>query len=770
MQATESASRYVDYLQSLSKKQLMVMLARARKEETQGIGIIGMGCRFPGGIDSPQRFWELLRDRGTLPTGDVGVPHDSLGQPRWNLDAADLKTLSPVLRNGSYLEDIDRFDAEYFGISAEEAAYMDPHQRVVLEVAVQALADANLTRSTLQKRRVGIFVCAGATAEYMTAAVRNGTTLENISQHALQGFVPSAMAGRLGFALAVEGPAVTVDTGSSTFLVATHMACQSLRRGECNIAIVGAVHLNISPFTTAMAEKTGVLSPTGRCRPFAAEADGYVRGEGCAILVLKPQYDCAADGDTPYAFIKGTAIHQYGNRLSLPAGSGLGQRAAIEQALANAGVDRLEVSFVEAQANGSRLGAAAEVETLACAYGRQLPSDPAIYIGSCKTNIGYLQLASGGPSLMKTALMLHHGEILPEVGAENLDPTIPWESMALRIAGEPMPWPDSKRRFAGVNGVGLNGVNAHAIVEGISRSSPPVMTEIMPAAILALSAHNTAALRITADRLRGFLGTTPDWSPYNVCRTLLEGRDHMKVRFAAVVSNRDELLSSLACVGSDLTTADQSSNRHGISLAFTDLSSRLDLASATPGGYAPFDRLVQARTEKAEAFLGDNRLRDQDARRESRELAVILACIDLIDTLGIVIDRCVVAGTYRYAVLELIAGSIEADQVFARWQDLTESVAPPATCADWEVAASATTLQMDRLTAKARCSDACCSDAWTLAGFGTIDWLGMLSRQFRAGIDLNASVLFPEPRRALLRLPGPALTGKHYWADDYKWL
>ena len=136
MQATESVSRYVDYLQSLSKKQLMVMLARARKEETQGIGIIGMGCRFPGGIDSPQRFWELLRDRGTLPTSDVGVPHDSLGQPRWNLDAADLKTLSPLLRSGSYLEDIDRFDAEYFGISVEEATYMDPHQRVLLEVAV----------------------------------------------------------------------------------------------------------------------------------------------------------------------------------------------------------------------------------------------------------------------------------------------------------------------------------------------------------------------------------------------------------------------------------------------------------------------------------------------------------------------------------------------------------------------------------------------------------------------------------------------------------
>jgi hypothetical protein len=206
----------------------------------------------------------------------------------------------------------------------------------------------------------------------------------------------------------------------------------------------------------------------------------------------------------------------------------------------------------------------------------------------------------------------------------------------------------------------------------------------------------------------------------------------------------------------------------------TDLSSRLDLASATPSGYAPFDRLIKTRTEQAEAFLGDNRLRNQDAR-ESRELAAILACVDLLDTLGIVIDRCVVTGTYRHAVLELIAGGIEADRVFARWQDLTESVALTATHANWEVATDATTLQMDRLTAKARCSDACCSDArygndWTLAGFGTTDWLSMLSRQFRAGVDLNAVVLFPEPRRALLRLPGPALTGEHYWADDYKWL
>ena len=287
-----SVTSYIDYLETLSKKQLMVMLARQRQEESQGIAVIGMGCRFPGGLDSPEMFWAALREGRVVPEERGGPPTDSLGRARWNLDAPDLAPAADWLRSGAYLADIDRFDAEYFELSDEEALYMDPHHRLLLEVAVQALADANLTRAELRGRRVGIFIGVSV-VEYGLAALRNGVSVDDLSPHMGTGYLLSAASGRLGLALGVNGPALTIDTASSSALSATHLASLALRRRECDLALVGACHLLLSPLSTVTLARAGMLSPTGRCRPFSEEANGHVRAEGCGILVLKRHQDAA---------------------------------------------------------------------------------------------------------------------------------------------------------------------------------------------------------------------------------------------------------------------------------------------------------------------------------------------------------------------------------------------------------------------------------------------------------------------------------------------
>ncbi|MFI9359479.1 polyketide synthase [Kitasatospora sp. NPDC053057] len=461
---------YIDHLQTLSKQQLLVLLARKRLEETEGIAVVGMGCRFPGGIDDPAALWQLLRTGGTVPTAGVGIPNDSLGRPRWNTTAPDLAPLAELLRSGGYLDAVDLFDAERFGIPAAEALHLDPQQRLLLEVTARALADAGLTLQEVRGRRIGVFVGVGA-MEYHLARLRNGLPADGISPYEATGATPSAAAGRLSVALGVNGPALSLDTACSTGLTATHLAAQALRSGECDLALVGAANLLLSPLTSGVLERAGMLSPTGRSRPFAADADGYVRSEGAGVLVLKRHRDAAADRDRVYALVRGTAIHQHGDRPSLTLPSGLGQRAVIKRALEQSHLEAHQVQFVEAHANGIPLGAAVEAESTAQAYGRASADTPPLYLGSCKANLGYLEFASGIAALMKTALALSHGEIPPHPGADRLDPAIPWQQLGLRFCDRPTPWPQASRRIAGVSAFGFTGTNAHLLMEHDPKSA-----------------------------------------------------------------------------------------------------------------------------------------------------------------------------------------------------------------------------------------------------------------------------------------------------------
>jgi 3-oxoacyl-[acyl-carrier-protein] synthase II len=456
---------YIDSIEQLSHKQLVVMLARQRLAATQGIAVAGMAMRFPGDLDSPGAVWSALRESRVVIGGQPRVPVDTLGRPRWNIDAPDLAPYADLLGKGSYLRAIDLFDAERYGISDEEADYLDPQQRLLVTCAAEALADAGIDDAA--ELRTGVFA-ATSTVEYNLAALRNRVGADGLSAHMGPGSALSAAAGRIATCLRLCGPALTVDTACSSALTALHLACASLRSGECDVAIVGASHLLLAPGAFGVLARLGVLSPTGRSRPFDASADGYVRSEGCGVIVLRRQQDAA----NPYAAIKGTAVYQHGARDSISRVSATGQARVIQHALRAAGIAPHDVQYVEAQANGVRLAGVIEAEVLADALDRRGSGGPPLVLGSAKANLGYLETVSGMASLMKTVLAVHQAEIPPQPGVDVPDPDIAWHKLSLEIPREVVPWPSGPRRLAGVSSYGFTGTYSHAVVESVADTAP----------------------------------------------------------------------------------------------------------------------------------------------------------------------------------------------------------------------------------------------------------------------------------------------------------
>lgn len=456
---------YIDALEAMSHKQLVLLLARQRRAATEGIAVVGMACRFPGGLDTPARLWSALRE-GRVVYGDGRLPEDSLGRPRWNLAAPDIAPFADLLRRGAYLDRADLFDAERFGIGDDEAAHLDPQQRWMLTCAAEALADAGLADAA-PDRLTAVFG-AVSTIEYSYAALRNGVPASEISAYMGTGGAFSAAPSRIAQVLRLNGPAIAVDTACSSALTAVHLAGMALRAGECDVAVVGASHLLLSPATFGVFERSGQLSPTGRVRPFDAKADGYVRGEGCGVLVLVRERD-ARDA---YAVIRGSAVHQQGGRVAMSAASAVSQAKVIREALLDADVAPEAVPYVEAQANGVRLATVVELEVLGQEYGRARPGAAPLHLGSAKANLGYLETVSGMAGLMKAVLAVRHGEIPGQVGLDDPDPAVPWDRLALRVPRDTTPWPDGARRLAGVSSFGFTGMCGHAVLEAASGERP----------------------------------------------------------------------------------------------------------------------------------------------------------------------------------------------------------------------------------------------------------------------------------------------------------
>jgi acyl transferase domain-containing protein/NADPH:quinone reductase-like Zn-dependent oxidoreductase/acyl carrier protein len=461
------------------------------------IAVIGAACRFPGGIINPQGFAEALFQGQDL----VGeVPTTRWDWREWCDDDADRPGYM-VSRWGGFLSDIDQFDAQFFHLSPKEAAYMDPQQRLLLEVAWEAFEGAGMDPKGLQGARVGVFI--GITgSDYATLARRGGA--EHLEAQAISGQPNNTAAGRIAFSLGLVGPALAVDTACSSSLVAIHLACQALRNGECDLALAGGVNLTLAPETSVILSRAGMLSPTGRCRTFDAAADGFVRAEGCGLVVLKPLQPALDDGDPVRAVVRGSAVNHDGRASGFTVPNGSAQQRVIEAALRDAQLAPSDIQYVEVHGTGTALGDPIEAQALiqALGQGRSTP----LVVGSVKTNIGHAESAAGIAGFIKTVLALEAKRIPANLHFSQLNPHIDLADTPLLIPRQAIPWPNSPgRRFAGVSSFGASGTNAHVIIG----AAPDTATEHLSSnlsgvtsmpRILPLSAGSPEALaRLAAD-------------------------------------------------------------------------------------------------------------------------------------------------------------------------------------------------------------------------------------------------------------------------------
>ena len=429
----------------------------------QRIAIVGMACRFPG-ADSPAEFWRRLAAGADLIS--EGEPGSGVG--RVGKLFPDTAERRPACRFGAYLEDLELFDAPFFRISPVEAQMLDPQQRLMLETSWRALEDAGLDPERLAGSRTGVY--AGiSNNEYRSLIMEvSDTTEPAASLYTVTGTSFNTAIGRVAFALGLEGPAMAVDTACSSSLVALHQAVSGLQRGETDLALAGGVHTILSGRLLELRANAGMLSPDGRCKTFDAAANGYVRGEGCGIVVLKRLAEAEADGDRIWAVIRATALNQDGASPGLTVPSGPAQERVIEAALQRAGIAPADVDYVEAHGTGTEVGDPIEANATGAAYGRGRPADRPLLIGSVKTNIGHLESAAGVAGVMKVVLAMQQGVIPPHLHFHEPSPQMDWARLPLRVTAEATEWPlhSGHPPLAGVSGFGWSGTNAHVLLQG----------------------------------------------------------------------------------------------------------------------------------------------------------------------------------------------------------------------------------------------------------------------------------------------------------------
>lgn len=514
----------------------------------EAIAVIGAGCRLAGDADSPGAFWEMLlagRDGiGDMPHDRWGVYRDLGPEHRAAVRRADIP--------GGFIKDVEGFDSAFFGLTPREAELMDPQQRLLLEVVWEALEDAGIPPRSLAGGDTGVFVGIGSD-DYGRRLLED---LPGIEAWTGIGSALCAAANRISYAFDLRGPSMAVDTACSASLVATHLACQSLRAGESTVALVGGVNLIINPGLSLTLEAAGATAPDGRCKPFDASADGYGRGEGGAVLVLKRLSDARRDGDRVLAVVRGSHVSQDGRTNGIMAPSGTAQRELLETTLRRSGIDACSVDYVEAHGTGTRLGDPLEAGALSAVYGEGRPAGAPLLIGSVKPNIGHLEAGAGVASLLKAVLALHHGEIPPSLNHHEGNPAIDWAGGGLRVVTARTPWPDRGRpRRAGVSGFGYGGTIAHVLLEQAPAPGPAARlsapTAPGRARLFPVSAKSPAALRARAGALADWLsapGAGRDAALDSLGHTLALRRSHLEHRAGIVAATREELVAGLRVV------------------------------------------------------------------------------------------------------------------------------------------------------------------------------------------------------------------------------
>ena len=515
------------------------------------IAVIGLGCRFPGGADDPEAYWQLLR------SGGDGITE--LPPGRWTeYDHRELP------RHGGFLTDVTGFDAEFFGITPREATLMDPQQRILLEVAISALEHAGLSAESVRGSQTGVFVGVSA-HEYahLTAA-----SLEGIEAWTATGAAPSIIANRLSYLLDLRGPSMAIDTACSSSLVAVHQACRALADGEIDRAVVAGVNLLLTPVITKNFALAGALAPDGRCKAFDAAADGIVRGEGCGVVVLERLTDARRGGERILAVIRGSAVNSDGRSNGLMAPNPVAQLDLLHRACARADVDESTVDYVETHGTGTPLGDPIEAGALAASLGRGRTTDRPLLIGSVKTNIGHLEGAAGMAGLLKVVLAMLHDEIPPSLHFHEPNPRLNLAEHHLSVVAENQDWPRySGQAIAGVSAFGFGGTNAHLVLEEWPQPTPrPAATPAIT--VLALADRSATRLHHAAARLADHL-TTHDPDLADLAHTLVR-RNSGPVRAAVVGRDRDELAAGLR----DLVTVQSTAAERGVVWVFSGFGSQ----------------------------------------------------------------------------------------------------------------------------------------------------------------------------------------------------
>ncbi|MDT5014795.1 MAG: hypothetical protein QOD39_955, partial [Mycobacterium sp.] len=512
--------------------------------------IVGYALRFPGAVDADE-FWEVLR-HGRDAVSEI--PRD-----RWDVDKyfdADPDAAGKIVsRRAGFIGDIAGFDAPFFGVSTREAEFLDPQHRLLLETAWQAVEHSGTAPSALAGTKTGVFM--GLSTQDYLCLLTDALSADAIEAYLGTGTSFAAGTGRISYRLGLVGPAVAIDTACSSSLVAVHQACQALRFGECDVALAGGVNLLMCPATMINFSRARMLSPDGRCKTFDAAADGYVRGEGCGIVVVKRLADAVRAGDRIRAVIRGSAVNQDGASGGLTVPNGIAQQRVIADALARAGLAPGDVDYLEAHGTGTSLGDPIEVQAAGAALGAGRDAARPLLIGSVKTNIGHLEAAAGIAGLIKVVLSLEHEELPKVLHFKTPSPHIPWDRLPVRVVEEPTPWKrNGKPRVAGVSSFGFSGTNAHILLEeaplpAAAATGPVERDEDKRYRVLPLSARNPAALVDMAHRYRNWLTAHPDTPLSDVCLSAGAGRSHFEHRVALVANSTASASDLLAALIDD---------------------------------------------------------------------------------------------------------------------------------------------------------------------------------------------------------------------------
>ncbi|UBI36164.1 MULTISPECIES: type I polyketide synthase [Streptomyces] len=517
-------------------------------QQRESVALIGIGCRFPGGIDSPESFWNFLSG------GKVSV--EPTPEDRWRPYTKISPEFSEALRRadrpGNFIGDVDGFDAEFFGITPREAEFMDPQQRLVLEVAWEALEHAGMAPRSVAGSDAGVYI-GTCSDDYGRRLLED---LPRIEPWTGIGAQLTGIANRVSHVLDLHGPSFVLDSACSASLVAVHLACQSLLTGETSLALAGGVNIILSPAYTLTLEAAGALSPDGRSKPFDAEGDGYGRAEGCGVLVLKRLADAERDGDRILAVIRGSAVAQDGATNGIMAPNPDAQRDLLRLAWRQAGLDPATAGYIEAHGTGTRLGDPVEASGLHAVFGTGRPDGKPCWIGSVKSNIGHAEPASGVAGIIKATLMLREAELAATVLTSEPSPDIPWDDWGLRLVTEHQPWPkgDTPRR-AGVSGYGYGGTIGHIVLEEAPAADEEPVAEPEGGAVRAypLSYRSRAGITAYAARLADWLEQHPGTPLSAVGHTLATRRSHLEHRATVVADGRAELVSLLRELAADET-------------------------------------------------------------------------------------------------------------------------------------------------------------------------------------------------------------------------